>query len=184
VFCSEPSRISFAGKVGVVAVVVRVIVMPKFSLLGFGRGVEIKVGVGNRELTSQVTLCFAALCECSLCAGKIETRVIAAQIWPCPAPHTTIVPLHTRVQVEVCCFDKTGTLTSDHLLLEEVVVPQGENCMVIIVKYKDVISLEVAVPRGGSCSGITCRGELRRGGCLHIHSSLPNFWDVWMSQYI
>ncbi|KAF5843111.1 HAD-like domain-containing protein [Dunaliella salina] len=26
-------------------------------------------------------------------------------------------------KVEVCCFDKTGTLTSDHLLLEEVVVP-------------------------------------------------------------
>jgi hypothetical protein len=29
-------------------------------------------------------------------------------------------------QVEVCCFDKTGTLTSDHLLLEEVVAPEGE----------------------------------------------------------
>lgn len=26
----------------------------------------------------------------------------------------------------MCCFDKTGTLTSDHLLLEEVVAPEGE----------------------------------------------------------
>ena len=33
---------------------------------------------------------------------------------------------HRFLKVEVCCFDKTGTLTSDHLLLEEVVVPAGE----------------------------------------------------------
>ena len=35
-------------------------------------------------------------------------------------PHALLV----CVQVEVCCFDKTGTLTSDHLLLEDVVVPE------------------------------------------------------------
>lgn len=116
VFCIEPFRIPFAGKVW------------------SGRGLHKLAGhEGNRTSISGVMFLSSSwawelLISSHAFYSGFYSNFLA--LWFCAA------------QVDVCCFDKTGTLTSDSLILEGVVGIPGLERQV--VKKASELPIEVA----------------------------------------